>query len=217
MDIGCGNGLLVREFALAVGAEGRAAGLDMSDEQLAVARRNCADLPAAEFVAGDATSMEFADAAFDGVASVNTLEYISDTGAALDEIRRVLKPGGRAALISVLWDHFRFHGAEAALTARMLDAFRAHCPHQMLPMALPAKLANQDFAGIRRESLANFNGALHENAFAYWGAKIVALFAVKQGIAESDAELWLRQLDEADREGRFGFVSVPILTTAVAT
>ena len=47
-------------------------------------------------------------------------------------------------------------------------------------------------------------------------AKLVAAFAIGQGIAEDDAARWLDQLAEADREGRFGFVSVPVLTTATA-
>ena len=47
-------------------------------------------------------------------------------------------------------------------------------------------------------------------------ARRMAVFAVGQGIAEDDAARWLDQLAEADQEGRFGFVSVPVLTTATA-
>ena len=86
----------------------------------------------------------------------------------------------------------------------------------MLPMELPRKLAAAGFGGVARKPIAFLNGALHENAFALWAAKIIAAFAVGQGIAEDDAARWLDQLAEADREGRFGFVSVPVLTTATA-
>jgi len=37
-----------------------------------------------------------------------------------------------------------------------------------------------------------------------------------KGVKEEDAMQWLDQLAQADREGRFGFVSVPVLTTAIA-
>jgi ubiquinone/menaquinone biosynthesis C-methylase UbiE len=201
---------------LAVGEGGRAVGIDVSAEQLAVARTACADLPAAAFVEDDATGLDVGDATFNGIASINTLEYIADMGAALGEMRRVLKPGARVALISVLWDHFRYHGAELALNEQMLDAFRAHCPHQMLPLELPSKLEAHGFGGIRRESLAFFNGALNDNAYALWAAKIIVVFAIGQGIAEDDARRWFQQLEDADEEGRFGFVSVPILTSAIA-
>ncbi len=216
LDLGCGGGHLVRELALAVGDRGRAVGFDMSADQLAAAGAVCNGLPAAELVEGDATDMAFADGAFDGLASIQTLEYIPDVDRALTEARRVLKPGGKAALVSVLWDHWRYHGAEPALNDRMLDAWRAHCPHQMLPMELPRKLAAAGFGGVLRRPMAFLNGALHENTYALWAAKTVAAFAVGQGIAEEEAARWLDQLAEADREGRFGFVSVPVLTTATA-
>ncbi len=216
LDVGCGGGHLVETLARAVGPEGRAVGLDASGGQLSAARARCEDLPAAEFVEGDATAMTFADAAFDGLASIQTLEYVADVEAALAETRRVLKPGAPAALISVLWDHFRVHGAEPALTERLLDAFRAHCCHQMLPLALPGKLAAAGFGGITRTPLAFFNGALHENAYGYWAVRIIAAFGVAQGISRDDAEAWTEQIERADAEGRFGFVSVPVMTTAVA-
>ena len=216
LDLGCGGGHLTREIALAVGDGGRAVGLDTSADQLAAARGICDGLAAVELVEGDATEMAFADGAFDALASIQTLEYIADVDRALTEARRVMKPGGKAALVSVLWDHWRYHGAEPELNERMLDAWRAHCPHQMLPMELPRKLAAAGFGGVLRKPIAFLNGALHENAYAFWVAKVVAAFAIGQGIAEEDAARWLEQLAEADREGRFGFVSVPVLTTATA-
>lgn len=216
LDLGCGGGHLVREFAIAVGEGGRAVGFDVSAEQLTAASAVCNGLPAAEFVEGDATNMTFGDATFDGLASIHVLEYIAEVDRALVEARRVLKPGGKAALVSVLWDHWRFHGAEPELNGRMLDAFRAHCQHQMLPMELPRRLVAAGFGGVMRTPIAFLNGALHENTYALWAAKIVAAFAIGQGVPEEDAKRWLEQLDQADKEGRFGFVSVPVLTTATA-
>ena len=80
-------------------------GLDVAADQMASARQHCADLPAVELVEGDATNMPFEDGTFDGLASVQTLEYIADVDAALAEARRVLKRSGKAVMISVLWDH----------------------------------------------------------------------------------------------------------------
>ena len=216
LDLGCGGGHLVRELALAVGEDGRAVGFDVNTEQLDAARALCDGVAAAELVEGDASEMAFADATFDGLAAIQTLEYIPDIDRALVDLRRVMKPGGKAALISVLWDHWRFHGAEPELNERILDAWRGHCPHQMLPMELPRKLAAAGFGGVQRRSIAFLNGALHANAYAMWAAKVAAAFGVGQGIAEDEAARWLDQLAQADREGRFGFVSVPVLTTATA-
>lgn len=217
LDLGCGGGHLVRELALALGNGGRAVGLDASAAQLEAARALCAGLPAAELIEGDATDLSFKDGAFDGLASIQALEYIPDVDRALAEARRVLRPGGKAAFVSVLWDHWRFHGPDPALNDRMIEVWRAHCAHQMLPLEMPRRLAAAGFGAVARRPIAFLNGALHENAFALWAARIVAAFAVGQGVPEAEARLWLDQLAEADREGRFGFVSVPVLTIAAAT
>jgi arsenite methyltransferase len=212
LDIGCGGGHLVREFAISVGSKGRAVGLDVSEEQLVSAREYCAEYKAAACILGNATEMDFEDASFDKLASIRTLEYIEDVPAALAEMRRVLKPGGVAALVSVLWDQFRFHGPASSLNERILEAFRAHCPHQMLPMALPVMLARSGFVGALQEPVTLFERSLNEYSYAFWVSKLVAAFAVGEGISSEDAELWLQQLQHADDEGRFGFVSVPVLT-----
>ena len=216
LDIGCGGDHLVRELALAVGDGGRAVGLDMSAEQLSAARALCAGLPAAELTEGDAMDMSFEDGTFDGLASIQALEYIPDVDGALTEARRVLKPGGKAAFVSVLWDHWRFHGADPELNNRILDAWRAHCAHQMLPIEMLRKLTATGFGGVLRRPIAFFNGTLHENAYALWASKFAAAFVIGQGFPEEDAWRWQEQLDQADKEGRFAFVSVPVLTTATA-
>lgn len=216
LDLGCGGGHLVRDIALAVGENGRAVGLDASADQLDAAITFCTGLVAVEFIEGNATEMAFEDGCFDGLASIQMLEYIIGVDTALAEARRVLKPGGKAVLVSVLWDHWRFHGADPVLNDRMHEIWRSHCPHQMLPFELTGKMQATGFNGVVQKPIAFINNTMHGNAFARWAARIVASFAIGNGVDEDDASLWLDQLSKADREGRFGFVSVPVLTTAVA-
>lgn len=214
-DLGCGGGHLLRDLALAVGETGRAVGLDNNAEQLAAARAFCNGL-SVEFAEGDLLKMPFENGTFDAIASMQVMEYVDDIRGALAEVRRVVKPGGRFALVSVLWDHYQFHGADPDLTRRILEAFRAHCPHQMLPLEISQLLSAAGFSGISRRPLAIFNGTRHANTSGYWSSKVAAAFAVGQGIPDVDARAWLDQLDEADRKGRYGFVNVPMLATAVA-
>ncbi len=216
LDIGCGGGHLVRDLALAVGADGRAVGIDPNEKQLAAARELCADLPAVELHAGIAGELPLGDGEIDGLASVQTLEYVPDVAGALAECRRVLKPGGRAVFISVLWDHWRFHGPDPALNEAMHEVWRGHCAHQMLPIEMPERLAATGFGGIGQRAIAFMNRHLHENTAAFWNAKMVAMFAVVQGVEETAARRWLDELNAADAEGRFAFVSMPIVTTATA-
>ena len=216
LDLGCGGGHLVRDVALAVGDSGRVVGFDSSKDQLTSASALCPGLSAVDLVEGDATDMPFDDGEFDSLASIQTLEYIPNVDGAIREARRVLKLGGKAALVSVLWDHWRFHGAEPELNNKMHDTWRQHCPHQMLPPELPGKLEAAGFAGVEQEPIAFMNGTMHEIAYASWAAKLVAAYASGNGVKHEDAVLWLAQLDKADSEGRFCFVSVPVLTTAIA-
>ena len=57
---------------------------------------------------------------------------------------------------------------------------------------------------------------MHNDAFARWTSKTIAAFVIGNGMSEDDVSLWLRQLEEADGDGRFGFVSMSVLTTGVA-
>jgi arsenite methyltransferase len=216
LDLGCGGGHLVRDLAMAVGFSGHAVGLDTSNEQILAARALCAGIAAVELVDGDATKLPFEDGRFDCLASIQMLEYIVEVDSAILEARRVLKPGGKAALISVLWDHWRFYGAEPALNEKMHDTWRMHCPHQMLPLQLPTRLAAAGFDQILQKPIAFMNNSMRQNAFSLWAAKLVVAFATANGIDEKETSLWLQQLEKADAEGRFGFVSVPVLTTAIA-
>jgi ubiquinone/menaquinone biosynthesis C-methylase UbiE len=216
LDIGCGGGHLGQEFGLAVRENGRAVGIDISEDQLSNARTLCEDIPAAELLTGDATDMSFPGETFDGISSIQTLEYIENVDLALSEIRRVLKPGGKIALVSVLWDLWRFHGPDPELNQHMLDVWKKHCPHQMLPMELEPKLENIGFQDIGQQPIAFINTEYGENTFAYWASKAVAVFAKANGVDNTRVESWLDQLSQSEREGRFGFASVPVLTTAEA-
>ena len=216
LDVGCGGGHLVREMARAVGGCGEAVGVDMSAEMLKAAGRLCADAPNASVHVADVAGLPMPADTFDAISSIQTLEYVADVDGALGEIRRVARVGARAAFVSVLWDTFRHHGPEAVLNDRILDAWRAHCPHQMLPAEMPARLGEAGFDGAVQRPLTIFNASFHENCYSFWAAKVMANFAVVQGVDLDDAERWLEQLEAADRNGRFCFVSVPVLTTCVA-
>jgi SAM-dependent methyltransferase len=71
------------------------AALDASPGLLAIARQR---LPAADVREGDLEALPFADASFDAVTAVNSLFYADDMGAAMRELVRVVRPGGRVVV-----------------------------------------------------------------------------------------------------------------------
>ena len=90
LDVGCGAGAFT-ELVLKRCSPGSIVGVDPAAAQIDYARRQ---MPAAEFRAGDAMALPFADGEFDIVASALVINFIPDRAKALNEMRRVLRPGG---------------------------------------------------------------------------------------------------------------------------
>lgn len=128
LDVACGTGALTLAVAGRVRAGGAVLGLDANPEMLAVARRKAAGI---EWHEGRAESLPFADASFDAVVSQFGLMFFGDRVAALREMQRVLRPGGRLAVaVCGALEHSPGYAALAALLERLFgkrvaDAFRA--------------------------------------------------------------------------------------------
>jgi SAM-dependent methyltransferase len=91
LDVGCGTGIVARECARRVGAEGSISGIDISEEMLAVARRIAPEL---DWHLRDAGELPFADGSFDRVVSQFALMFFPEREKAITEMWRVLRPGG---------------------------------------------------------------------------------------------------------------------------
>lgn len=102
LDIACGPGNFTRRFASIVGPDGLAVGIDASQTMLA---RGAAELgrSGADNVAlirGDATRLPFRDESFSAVCCFAALHLFAEPFDALDEMRRVLGPTGRIAIMT---------------------------------------------------------------------------------------------------------------------
>jgi SAM-dependent methyltransferase len=97
LDLGCGAGFDALVAARLVGLRGRVMGVDLSAEMLAVAEAGRADgrFVRVAYQRADVESLPFTDEAFDAVLSNGVLNLVADKPAALREIFRVLRPGGR--------------------------------------------------------------------------------------------------------------------------
>jgi SAM-dependent methyltransferase len=120
LEVGCGTGTFLPVLAEAVDETGRVVGLDHAPAFLEEAASRLVALgltDRVELIAGDALAMPFEDATFDVVHCERVLMHLDDPGAAVREMARVVRPGGRIVAAEVV-----AHGAMIDLPDR--DAVR---------------------------------------------------------------------------------------------
>jgi SAM-dependent methyltransferase len=95
VDLGCSTGYLLEELQK-LRPRAQLIGVDMIDSGLRTAHQS---IPAARLLQADVCALPLADASIDAAVSANLLEHVDDDEAALSELHRVMRPGGRAVLV----------------------------------------------------------------------------------------------------------------------
>lgn len=102
LDLACATGIVARLAAQRLDGQGHVVGLDVSQQMLDVARAvSVRDGVAITWQEGSAEALPFPDGSFDLVLVQQGLQYFADRDRAVQEMERVLKPGGRVA--SATW------------------------------------------------------------------------------------------------------------------
>lgn len=95
LDVGCGTGVVARAATRRVSPTGRVVGIDPNEAMLGVAGRHPEPV---EWQRGNAEALPYGDCTFDRVVSQFAVMFFADRRAALNEIARVLAPGGTIAV-----------------------------------------------------------------------------------------------------------------------
>ena len=134
LDLGCGTGWATRRLAGMV-SQGEAVGIDVADEMLRRAEQASAGIRNVRYIWGSAESIPTPDNSFDKVLSVESFYYYADQGKALDELRRVMAPGGRLFVLinlyrdnhySLLWVDELKVPVQVRSEAEYLELLRTH-------------------------------------------------------------------------------------------
>lgn len=142
LDLGCGSGGATRAAARAVGEEGMVVGIDSSPECIAEATARTPAGAPVMYRRGDIMRLNaFPDRTFAGVVASMVLDQVDDLAPLLEEVFRVLRPGGRLIASVMSFDHLRpmdasFMGSVLAVVGRRAPgalagrASRASIPHE---------------------------------------------------------------------------------------
>jgi ubiquinone/menaquinone biosynthesis C-methylase UbiE len=206
LDVGCGPGYLTRDLGVAVGPTGAATGVDVSAPMLALAARRCEGLPQVRLVSGDALHLPVDDASIDVACVVQVYCYVADLDAALADLHRAVRSGGRVVVLDSDFSGVVWQATDRARLRRILDAYDAHAVWSDLPRVLPGHLRRAGFDQIRCEAVPILTLRYHPGTYIYGLARSIREFVVGRGLVTAeDADAWLADLDGLEARGEFFF------------
>jgi arsenite methyltransferase len=216
LDVGCGPGFYAEELLDVVGRAGTVVGIDASPPMLAAAASRCARHPNAVFRQGEATALPVEEASFDAALCVQVLEYVADPTAALAQIHRALRPGGRAVVWDVDWATVTWHSADPERMARVLRAWDEHLTHPSLPRTLAARLRAVGFSNVAVAGHVFATAVFDPETF---GAGVVLpgveeFVAGRPAVGPEEARAWAAEQRELGERGELFFACTQFCFTA---
>jgi SAM-dependent methyltransferase len=195
LDLGSGGGIDVLLSAKRVGPTGKAYGLDMTDEMLALARENRrkAGVENVEFLKGEIENIPLPDNSVDVVISNCVINLSADKDRALREAFRVLRPGGRFAVSDVV-----VRGTVPAAIRRNVELWVGCVAGALDESEYRAKLGAAGFAEVEIEPTRVYT---IEDARHFLSAKGIDVEAIAPHVEGKFASAFIRAKKPAAHEG----------------
>ena len=213
LDAGCGAGDVARDLAAAVAPGGEVVALDYSAATLAAARRRH-DGGAIRYLTGNVSALDLPDDSFDGVWCERVLQHVDDADAAIGELIRVTKPGGRVCLLDTDWGSLAFDGVDAELAQSVVAHMHGRLTPRQCDMGrtLRRRLVGRGLAEVTATPVTCF--------FPDPASAGVVLPMLNPQVSQESwmtpdglRERWFEQVDRAGADGEF----LAVLTIWVVT
>lgn len=206
LDVGCGPGYVACELAMEVGSSGTVTGIDSSATMVASATARAAELGLchrASFLMGDATRLPVGNSAFDGAVVSQVYEYVANLDSALRELKRSLKPDGRAVILDTDWDSVVWHSSDSDRMDRVLAAWDEHLANAFLPRTLGARLEAAGFAIESLEAVPMLDSPWSGSGLRFLAELVRAYVPGRCSVTEAEAEAWFKDLEQLAVERQY--------------
>lgn len=216
LDAGCGPGLLLEPLHDRVTSEGSIHGLDLNPHFISVAERRAdmLKLDNTTFTVDDCHELPYRDEMFDAVVAEKLLMHVAPLSRVIQEVRRVLAPGGRAVFIDYDPYTIMVAGPDPNITFRvMASAARVYAsPTAARETALVASKADLYVEQVRGylQVFEDPKARTVEGVPEIWSDHATGGHLVEPGTARR----WLKAVERAAQDGRF-MISIPYIYTVV--
>lgn len=214
LDVGCGTGVLARAASSLVGDRGEVVGLDPNEGMLSVARRT----PDISWKQGVAEDLGFADATFDHVVSQFVMMFVADRQTAVQEMARVLVPGGRMAIAT--WaslEETPGYAALARLLGRLFGEDAADVLRQPYVLSDPDRLVELFNSAFEDLDVRQHAGVARFDSIEAWVHTEIRGWTLSDMSADDYRALLTEALEElapfTDSRGRVEFAAPALIAS----
>jgi ubiquinone/menaquinone biosynthesis C-methylase UbiE len=217
VDVGCGLAHLACELAADVAPGGTIIALDSSEHMVGEATARVAAAGLADRVDvrhGDAAALDLPAASVDFVVAAQVYSYVPDVAKAVLEAARVLRPGGRLAVLETDWDLCVYESTDRPLARRMLDARALHFAHPHLPRQLHRLMHEAGLNLERCEVFPIVETRYDPDSFGAGLLPVLRDAAIRDGIGEAAADGWIAEVQSRTGEGEYFFATCRFIFVA---
>jgi len=157
-------------------------------------------------VYGNAAELPYPDEDFDTVVCTQVLEYVPDVDTALLEFHRVLRKGGKLALLDTDWGSIVWHTPDQARMNRILNAWEGHAAHPFLPRTLAARMKHRGFQITEQKIIPIYNPSFKSETYSNCLIDLITPYVVEHGeIKKEEAESWAIEIRECGQNENYFF------------